>query len=103
MWFEHVKASTAWVKELPVKELVCCCWQVYTIVMFTINGSQPLGRTAVCELMERLEQPVQFLQDIFQPISSRVSQVKHSIAAAAAAPSWVFWKHAASMSAIARL
>ena len=49
--------------------------QVYTIVTTAIDGSSPQGRTAVVELLERLQEPVQFLQELFQPISSRVSQV----------------------------
>lgn len=49
--------------------------QVYTIVTTTLYDSSPPGRTAVCELLEKLQEPVQYLQELFQPISSRVSQV----------------------------
>lgn len=50
--------------------------QVYTIVTTALDGSSPPGRTAVCELLEKLQEPVPYLQALFQPISSRVSQVR---------------------------
>lgn len=40
-----------------------------------VDGSSPQGRTAVVELLEKLQEPVRYLQELFQPISSRVSQV----------------------------
>jgi hypothetical protein len=49
--------------------------QVYTIVTATLDNSLPPGRTAVCELLEKLQEPVAYMQELFQPISSRVSQV----------------------------
>lgn len=49
--------------------------QVYTIVTTALEGSSPPGRTAVCELLDKLQEPVPYLQMLFQPISSRVSQV----------------------------
>ncbi|WIA14188.1 hypothetical protein OEZ85_002727 [Tetradesmus obliquus] len=49
--------------------------QVYTIVTATLNNSSPPGRTAVCELLEKLQEPVAYMQELFQPISSRVSQI----------------------------
>jgi hypothetical protein len=49
--------------------------QVYTIVTATLDNSSPPGRTAVCELLEKLQEPVAYMQELFQPISSRVSQV----------------------------
>jgi hypothetical protein len=49
--------------------------QVYTIVTTALDGSSPPGRTAVCELLDKLSEPVPYLQTLFQPISSRVSQV----------------------------
>lgn len=56
--------------------LVSCPWlQVYTIVTTALEGSSPPGRTAVCELLDKLSEPVPYLQTLFQPISSRVSQV----------------------------
>lgn len=55
---------------------VLCPCQVYTIVTTAVDGSSPPGRTAVCELLDRLQEPVPYLQALFQPISSRVSQVK---------------------------
>jgi len=53
-----------------------CCLQVYTIVTTAMDGSSPPGRTAVCELLDKLQEPVPYLQALFQPISSRVSQVR---------------------------
>lgn len=50
--------------------------QVYTIVTTALEGSSPPGRTAVCELLDKLSEPVPYLQTLFQPISSRVSQVR---------------------------
>ncbi|KAF6265579.1 membrane-associated apoptosis protein-domain-containing protein [Scenedesmus sp. NREL 46B-D3] len=49
--------------------------QVYTIVTATLDNSSPPGRTAVCELLEKLQEPVTYMQELFQPISSRVSQI----------------------------
>jgi hypothetical protein len=49
--------------------------QVYTIVTATLDNSSPPGRTAVCELLDKLQEPVAYMQELFQPISSRVSQV----------------------------
>lgn len=57
--------------KVPWKLLV----QVYTIVTTALDGSSPPGRTAVCELLDKLSEPVPYLQTLFQPISSRVSQV----------------------------
>jgi hypothetical protein len=48
---------------------------VFTIVTTALDGSSPPGRTAVCELLDSLAEPVPYLQALFQPISSRVSQV----------------------------
>lgn len=53
----------------------CFCSQVYTIVTTALDGSSPQGRSAVVELLEKLQEPVQYMQELFQPISARVSQV----------------------------
>lgn len=62
--------TTAWESYFPIN------LQVYTIVTTAVDGSSPQGRTAVVELLEKLQEPVQYLQELFQPVSSRVSQVR---------------------------
>jgi hypothetical protein len=57
------------------QQLLLLLLQVYTIVTATLDNSSPPGRTAVCELLEKLQEPVAYMQELFQPISSRVSQV----------------------------
>ncbi|KAF8063811.1 hypothetical protein HT031_003668 [Scenedesmus sp. PABB004] len=52
--------------------------QVYTIVTTGLDGSSPPGRTAVCELLERLAEPVAYLQEVFAPIAPRVSQARRA-------------------------
>lgn len=55
---------------------------MYTIVTTALDGASPPGRTAVCELLEKLQEPVTYLQLLFQPISSRISQVRGQYRAA---------------------
>lgn len=78
-----------------IELMLCHCalllCQVYTIVTTALEGSSPPGRTAVCELLEKLQEPVPYLQMLFQPISSRVSQVNHTTAAAPRGPSDPGW------------
>lgn len=73
-----------------IANALCHCelrlYQVYTIVTTALEGSSPPGRTAVCELLDKLQEPVPYLQTLFQPISSRVSQVSGRTAAAPCGP-----------------